>query len=110
MREAVDRSTLPELPKKELAILKRLLALLKDEAGRSSVPTDGVEVGYFVDPDDQSEEVVVTQWVNASPETALDYWDQLAAAIERWTNSLPNEAAKNIMARLAVEVRWREDG
>jgi hypothetical protein len=65
-----------------------------------------VEVSGFIDPEEDIEEVVVTQYVNASPQMALNYWDKLGTAIEIWTAFLPESLRNIVVERLAVEVRW----
>ncbi|HIC96363.1 TPA: hypothetical protein EYP12_07050 [Candidatus Bipolaricaulota bacterium] len=60
----------------------------------------------FADPEENSEEVVVTQWVKISAEAALDYWDRLGATLEAWIDLLPEELARIAAERIAVEVRW----
>lgn len=64
------------------------------------------KVKQFIDPDDNSEESVVIQRVGASPHTALDYWDRLGAAVEDWSQYLPDNLKRTLAAQIAIEVRW----
>ena len=63
----------------------------------------------FTDPEEGDQEVVVTQWVQLSPRAALDYWDKLGAAVQVWTEYLPDELKNVATDRLAIEVRWNID-
>lgn len=87
----------------------RLLRLLERQARQRSVPVMRVEVEGSVDPEEDVKEVVVTQWVRLTPEQALDYWDQLGAKMERWTDLLPAELATILSDRIRVEVWWEAD-
>jgi len=86
--------------------LDRMLPLLKGEARRSFIPVSKVEVRGFVDPEEDTEEVVVIQWVEVSPQAALAYWDKLGSMIEFWIGFLPDELARIAIERLSFEVRW----
>jgi hypothetical protein len=67
---------------------------------------DKIEVSGFFDPEENTEEMVITQWIKISAEAALDYWDRLGTTIEAWTDLLPEELARIAAERIAVEVRW----
>jgi hypothetical protein len=79
--------------------------MLKWEARRSFVPVSRFDVSGFIDPDEDTEEVVVTEWVELSPPAALDYWDRLGGVIEAWVDFLPTDLAEIAVERLAIEVR-----
>ncbi len=89
--------------------LNRLLALLTQEARRNFIPVSKIEIRGFVDPEEDTKEVVVTQWVKVPPSTALDYWDRLGAAVELWIDYLPETLASIVVERIAIEVRWDAD-
>jgi hypothetical protein len=89
--------------------LDRIIPLLKGEARRSFIPVSKVEVRGFVDPEEDTEEVVVVQWVKVSPQAALAYWDKLGSMIEFWIGFLPDELARIAIERLSFEVRWDID-
>ncbi|MCK4451400.1 MAG: hypothetical protein KAX26_12495, partial [Anaerolineae bacterium] len=55
---------------------------------------------------EDTEEVVVIQWVKVSPQAALAYWDRLGSMIEFWTDFLSDELARIATERLSIEVRW----
>jgi len=105
----IDPSASPILTDRVRATIDHLLVLLEREARRSFVPVSKIEVSGFVDPEEDTEEVVVTQWVNVSPQFALDYWDRLGATIEVWIDFLPEELTRVAAERLAIEVRWNVD-
>jgi hypothetical protein len=83
--------------------------LLEREARRSFTPVSKIEVSGFVDPEEDTQEVVATQWVKVPPQAALDYWDKLGAAIEAWIDFLPDELAEVAIEQLAIEIRWDID-
>lgn len=87
------------------AALLRLIPLLESEARRSFVPVTKIEVTGFVDPEEDTDEVVVTVWVKLSPPEALNYWDKLGGSVELWTDYLPADLAEVAEERLAIEVR-----
>jgi hypothetical protein len=101
----IDPSASGLLTDKVRETLGRLLDVLRWDARRSFVPVSRFEVTGFIDPEEDTEEVVVTEWVGVSPQAALDYWDRLGAVIEGWVDFLPAELAQIAVERLAFEVR-----
>ncbi|MDO8673785.1 MAG: hypothetical protein Q7O66_20435 [Dehalococcoidia bacterium] len=69
------------------------------------MPVSKIEVSGFVDPEEGTEEVVVTQWVRVSRQTALEYWDRLGPSVEVWVDFLPERLARVVTERIAIEVR-----
>ena len=102
----IDPSVRPMLTDRVRLTLDRILLLLEGEARRSFIPVSKVEVSGFVDPEENTEEIVVTQWVGISAQAALAYWDKLGALVEFWIDFLPGESARIVTERLAIEVRW----
>ena len=92
------------------ATLDRLVELLENEARTQGIPISKVEVHGFVDPEEDTDSVIVTQWVAVPSQTALVYWDHLGAALEAWTKQLPTDSAAIVAEQIAVEVRWETDG
>jgi len=88
--------------------LDQLLPILKTEAASSWVYVTGVEVEGFVDPEEDFEEVVITQCVELSPEQAMDYWDRLGNKIQQWTKLLPEYLAQVATDRLSIRVAWKD--
>jgi hypothetical protein len=69
-------------------------AALGEKARRSAlhgIVECTVSVSGFIssDEDDDSEEFVLTQYVDLPPDAASDYWDALAAAMYEWAGTLP---------------------
>jgi hypothetical protein len=92
------------------ATLDRLVELLENEARTQGIPISEVEVHGFVDPEKDTDTVIVTPWVAVPSQTALVYWDHLGTALEAWTKQLPTDAAAIVAEQIAVEVRWETDG
>ena len=86
--------------------LNWLLDLLRSHAQLSQVSVIKVEVKGLADPEEPFEELIVRQWVDLGSEQALDYWDQLGAAIEAWSRFLPDYLATIVCDRIAVHVWW----
>lgn len=88
--------------------LEHILNLLESTAHRNSMEVSKVEISGFIDPEENSEELVVTQWVVVAADVALDYWGKLGATFESWIASLDEGLAKTITEKVAVEVRWEK--
>lgn len=86
--------------------LNWVLDLLRGHAQLSLVSVTRVDVQALADPEEPSEALVVRQWVDLSCEQALDYWDQLGAAIEAWSQFLPDYLATIVCERIAIQVWW----
>lgn len=91
------------------ATLERLLDFLTSEAHRQGLLVSKTEVHGFVDPEEDTNSVIVMQWVEAPPQRALSYWDHLGEAIETWTEQLSRKDAAIMAERIAIEVRWEAD-
>ena len=105
----IHASAHPLLKGKVQATLERLLDLLTSEAHTQGIPVSKTEVRGFVDPEEDTNSVVVMQWVEAPSQRALSYWDHLGEAVETWTEQLSREDAAIMVERIAVEVRWEAD-
>jgi len=93
-----------DLPPQAKVALTVLAPILAQAALDHAAPVRDVELSSFVDPDDNSHEIVVTQWVELRLEAALDYWDKLEIAVEQWIATLPSNLAKEA-GGIALEVR-----
>lgn len=100
----------PALAVETESALSQLIAFLQHEAKRSHLSAEKIEVRRFLDPEDGSEEIVVTQWLAAPAGVALDYWERLGSAVESWSHSLPKSVARVMSDQVAIEVRWLRDG
>jgi hypothetical protein len=89
-------------------VLEDLLPFLRRQALWRSVPVSKVEIHGFVNPEDRSEELVVTQWVALSAQEALQYWDRLADALRAWSNRLPRHPLRLAFDQIGIEVRWEK--
>ena len=102
----IDPSAHSMLTDRVRMTLERMFPLLESEARKSFIPVSKIEVRGFVDPEEDTEEVVVTQWVKVSPQAAMAYWDRLGSMIEFWIDFLPDELVRIATERLSIEVRW----
>lgn len=88
-------------------VLNGLFRIIKRQAVLSFARTDSVTVWGLANPEDQSNRIVVTQWVRLPSEQALRYWDRLAMAINAWAKTMPEDLARIVLERMVVEVRWK---
>jgi hypothetical protein len=92
-------------------VLSGLLPILKRQARLNFALTTAVSVWGLANQEDQSNRVVVTQWVQLPSKHALRYWDRLAVAIHAWSKTIPDPLATIVLERIVVEIRWkRRDG
>jgi hypothetical protein len=84
--------------------LSALVPLIEQHSARSYVRLHRIDFTGFTDPEDDSQEVVMTLYVGLSPSAALRYWEKVGEAIERWTPRLPPELQTVMYERIAVEV------
>ena len=105
----INPSARPMLTDRAKATLDRLLVLLEQEARRRFMPVIKVEVARFIDPEEDTQELVVSQCIRVSSQPALDYWDKLGAAVEVWIDSLPEELRRVAVEQVSVDVRWNID-
>jgi len=104
-----DPSSVPLITEEIESVLGRLLVLLKNTATNYSMPSKRIEISGFSDREENTREVVVTQWVNAPAQTAMEYWDQLGIAIENWIRFLPKKLKKVVTENISVDVQWEND-
>ncbi len=101
----VRDSAKPMLTDRMQRILTSLYPLLDRAARRYGVQVRKVIVGGYVDPEEDHDQVVVTQWVNLPAHSALSYWDKMALFVDDWLKSLPPEFAP-VAERIAISVEW----
>ena len=109
LKPIIHESARSQLTEQVSAVVKRLLSLMERVAQGYKIHTTRVEFTGAVDPDENTQELVITQWVEASAGKALRFWDQLGAEIATWTRTLPRQQAGIVDDRIAVEVRWERD-
>lgn len=104
-----DPSCRPLLTSQVLAALDELIPLLMREAEQKNVPVLKVDVRSFYDPEEDSHQIVVRQWVKLPADQAFRYWDGLGPAYETWMHSAPEISVSLYADQIAFEVRWSED-
>jgi hypothetical protein len=87
-------------------MLEPILNLLKLEAHKYNLEASKIEISGFIDPEENAQKLVVTQWLGVGADIALDYWEKLGAAFESWISDLNEETNKILSEKVAVEVRW----
>ncbi|MBI3248857.1 MAG: hypothetical protein HYZ50_20335 [Deltaproteobacteria bacterium] len=90
------------------ALQSFFLPFLDHEARRNGIPVSKIEIRGFSDPEEDTQEIVVSQWVKVPADMALDYWDQVGAAFECWLTTQPVAIAQLLQERMALEIRWEE--
>ena len=100
-----DPSCRPLLTNPVQAALNGLIALLTQEAEQKIVPVLKMDVRGFSDPEEDSHQVVVRQWVDLPARAAFLYWDSLGPAYEAWMRSAPEELMPIYAEQIAFEVR-----
>lgn len=103
-----DPSALPLLTDRVQNALQSFRSFLAHEARRNGIPVSKIEVRGFSDPEEDTQEIVVSQWVKVPADMALDYWDQVGAAFECWLTTQPVAIAQLLQERMALEIRWEE--
>ena len=91
------------------SVLNMLCPILVQEAQRNFVVVTKTEISAFRDPEEDTVEIVVTQWVKLPAASALEYWDRVGRAIQYWSMGLPPELERIALERLAIEVEWGEE-
>lgn len=83
-----------------------LVAIARTKALRGAIEITSMELGVFVDPEDDSRELVLEIHTAALPRQGLAYWDTLGSAVNEWRGKLPSPLAEILTERLAVHVTW----
>jgi hypothetical protein len=83
------------------------LEVMAQQSAMHGILDGTVKVSGFVsaEEDDDSEEIVLTQYVDLPPDAAADYWDDLAAAMYAWAGTLPTALQDTARWGIAVSVR-----
>ncbi|MCD6283392.1 hypothetical protein J7J84_07340 [bacterium] len=110
LEPVIDSTAMPMLSDRVKRALNGLFRLLQHEARRCFVRVVKVEVRGFSDPEEGTQEVVVSQYVMLPPRGALDYWDKLGVLVEVWAKNLPEELVRTVTEGISIEVRWDNDG
>ena len=73
-------------------------------------PVARLEVSFFVDPNEGFNQLIVTHWLDASADAAMQYWADVDAAIESGLASVSPETAEVITDFVVTSVRWNTEG
>jgi hypothetical protein len=101
-----NESAIPMLTDRVNRTLSLLMPLLDRAARRYGAQVRKVVISGFVDREDETSEIVVTQWVNLSAREAFEYWDLLGRMVFAWTQSLPKDLIPIAEERLSVQLEW----
>ena len=85
-----------------------LVAIARTKALHASIEIASMELSVFLDPEDDSRELVLEIHTCALPTQGLAYWDSLGSAINEWRAKLPAALAEILAGRLAVHVTWAQ--
>lgn len=103
------QSAVPMLTDRMQLTINRLLAMMQYQAQRKAVSVKAIVISGFVDPEEDSRKVIVTQRVDLPAQAALDYWDKLGIAIESLYAYMPDILAQILIERVSVQVEWNID-
>jgi hypothetical protein len=105
-RLVIERQAKALLTSRVRELIQPLAAIAQTQAFRSHVYLRSIVVRPFVDPDDDSRELVLEIHVSALPSQGLAYWDGLGAALNSFRDTLPASVAAILGERLSVHVVW----
>ena len=105
-RLVIDRHARALLTSKVKGLIEPLLAIAQTQAFRWHLHVTSMVVRPFLDPDDDSRELVLEIYVSALPSQALAYWDGLGIAVNSFRDVLPASTAGILGDRLSVHVVW----
>jgi len=106
---AYHPSAKPMLTDKVKGFLTLLINELENIARKEFVILEKLEVSRFVDPEEATDELIITQWVMLPEYLALNYWDRLGMRVELWLKRLPQKMKEEIypiMDKVSLAVRW----
>lgn len=87
------------------ALCHGLIAILGRFAEGRSVSVVRLCISTFVDPEEFTGELVLTQYVDLSDAAIFAYWDALECVIEEWAQSLADSQKRETLKGIAVEIR-----
>lgn len=88
-----------------LIVLDGLFPQLDRAAHLYGIPVRKVVVSGYIDPEEDRDELVVTQIVNLPTQSALEYWDKMALLVSDWEDRLP-DGLKVVATKVAVNLEW----
>ena len=87
-------------------ILENYVAYIKDFAELDIVLVTNIEIGVFEDPEENSQEVVITIEVFATANAAMSFWKRLGRHLGAWLAKQPDATQKLIREQFAIDVHW----
>jgi hypothetical protein len=93
----------------EFRAVSAVRRFLANQAQSRRIRIVDMSVSRFADPEESSDELVVTQRVALPAADALSYWDDIGPEIARLTASVPPDEARIIAERVAINIEWEQD-
>jgi len=101
---SVDIIPEPSFSDRLRLLIDALRPVLYQLAVRRGVSVAAVNQSQFIDPEEATQETVLTMKVRLSPDAALNYWDEVGATVETWVATLSPADADLVQRHLAVFV------
>jgi len=105
-RLVIERQAKALLTSRVREVIQPLVAIAQTQALRSHLHVTSMVVRPFVDPDDDSRELILEIHVSALPAQGLAYWDGLGATLNTYRDTLPAATAAILGDRVSVHVVW----
>ena len=105
LRVEYQATALNEINSTEQTVVDSALDLIARDVEARCIPVERVSIKRHFSPEDESEELVLTVWVRATPEDAIDYWLSLADTISAWAAALAPPYKDVASEHIAVAVR-----
>jgi hypothetical protein len=103
----IDPDAETDLKQRE-SLVRKIIALLRSETRRHQIRSAGVRISHFNDPEEGDSQLVITQKVDAGPDVALAYWDELGQSIQRLADTLVAQDARILSDYIAVNIEWND--
>ncbi len=94
-----DASADPLLTAPVRALLDEFLSLL------SQSPMTRIEIHGFQDPEEESAQIIVRQWVSLSRGEASAYLNRVGQRVEAWMDTLSSDDKTLFLERIAFQLR-----
>jgi hypothetical protein len=102
LRVEYQPTALDGLDSTEQSLLDGAINVIARDVEQRCIPVERVSIKRHFSPEDESEELVLTIWVQAPSDIALDYWLTLAGTIAEWERgeAAPVESSKELLKGL----------
>ena len=100
----IEPSALPFLTDRVQHVLDHFLPIVKESGEQHGIPLDTIQILGYVDQEEEIPEIVVRLSTSIDEDSALRFWDYLGAAIEGWTDTLPENLKDIATERITFEV------